>query len=111
MRQLYQYNRFELFNYFNETFINCLTIDTREILDAMTKDSGIALEKLLVDGGMCGNNLLMQLQADIAGVEVGECCKFNTGAHHSPTLVKGNCPLSLLVRLVTMRLYRNEAMQ
>ena len=38
-------------------------------------------------------------------------CKFTTDAHHSPTLVKGNCPLSLLVRLVTTRLYRNEAIQ
>ena len=37
----------------------------------------------------------------------GGLCKFSTDAHHSPTLVKGNCPLSLLVRLVTMRLCRN----
>ena len=36
-------------------------------------------------------------------------CKFTTDAYHSPTLVQSNCPLSLLVRLVTTRLYRNEA--
>ena len=36
--------------------------------------------------------------------------KFPTDAHHSPTLVKGNCPLSLLARLMTTRLYRNEVM-
>ena len=36
-------------------------------------------------------------------------CKFSTDAHHSPTLVKGNCPLNLLVRLVTTMLYRNPS--
>ena len=34
----------------------------------------------------------------------GKQCKFTTDALHSPTLVKGNCPLSLLVCLVTTRL-------
>ena len=38
-------------------------------------------------------------------------CKLTTDEHKSPTLVKGNCPLSLLVRLVTTRLYENEAIQ
>ena len=31
-------------------------------------------------------------------------CEFSTDALHSPTLGKGNCPLSLLVRLATTRL-------
>ena len=39
----------------------------------------------------------------------GEYCKFTTAAHHSPTLVKGNCPLSLLVCLASTRLYRNPS--
>jgi glycerol kinase len=38
---------------------------TREVLEAMEKDSGIGLEVLRVDGGMVGNNTLMQFQADI----------------------------------------------
>lgn len=38
----------------------------------MQKDSGITLSKLQVDGGMTSNNILMQLQADIAGVPVGK---------------------------------------
>jgi glycerol kinase len=38
---------------------------TREVLEAMEKDSGIALGSLRTDGGMVGNNLLMQFQADI----------------------------------------------
>ncbi|MFC8132052.1 glycerol kinase GlpK [Streptomyces sp. NPDC057302] len=33
---------------------------TREITDAMTKDSGVELTALKVDGGMTSNNLLMQ---------------------------------------------------
>ena len=38
---------------------------TREVLDAMEKDSGVKLDSLRTDGGMVGNSLLMQFQADI----------------------------------------------
>ncbi len=43
---------------------------TREVLDAMEKDSGVTLKALKVDGGMVHNNLLMQFQADLLGVPV-----------------------------------------
>jgi len=43
---------------------------TREVLDAMEKDSGVKLAALKVDGGMVQNELLMQFQADILGVPV-----------------------------------------
>ncbi len=43
---------------------------TREVLDAMNKDSGVPLTALKVDGGMVYNELLMQFQADILGVPV-----------------------------------------
>jgi len=43
---------------------------TREVLDAMNRDSGINLTALKVDGGMVYNQLLMQFQADILGVPV-----------------------------------------
>jgi glycerol kinase len=43
---------------------------TREVLDAMKKDSGVELKALKVDGGMVYNNLLMQFQSDILGVPV-----------------------------------------
>jgi len=43
---------------------------TREVLDAMHKDSGVELKSLKVDGGMVHNELLMQFQADILGVPV-----------------------------------------
>lgn len=38
----------------------------------MVKDSGTKLTTLQVDGGMTVNSLLMQLQADLAGITVGE---------------------------------------
>jgi glycerol kinase len=43
---------------------------TREVLEAMEKDSGVGLTSLKVDGGMVYNELLMQFQADILGVPV-----------------------------------------
>ena len=38
---------------------------TRDIVEAMDKDSGVQLTKLKVDGGMVANEMLMQFQADI----------------------------------------------
>jgi len=43
---------------------------TRDIVAAMNKDSGVELTKLKVDGGMVGNELLMQFQSDILDVPV-----------------------------------------
>ena len=43
---------------------------TREVLDAMEKDSGVTLKALKVDGGMVFNNTLMQFQSDVLGVPV-----------------------------------------
>ena len=45
--------------------LEATVFQTREVLEAMEKDSGIALESLRTDGGMVGNNLLMQMQADV----------------------------------------------
>jgi glycerol kinase len=43
---------------------------TREVVDAMAADSGVALTTLKVDGGMTANELLMQFQADVLDVPV-----------------------------------------
>ncbi len=43
---------------------------TREVMDAMNADSGVALKTLKVDGGMTANALLMQMQADFLGAPV-----------------------------------------
>ncbi len=43
---------------------------TREVAEAMAKDSGVPLNRLKVDGGMVANELLMQFQADILNAPV-----------------------------------------
>lgn len=41
-----------------------------ELIEALRQDTGLAVDELLVDGGAAANDLLMQLQADLAGVRV-----------------------------------------
>ncbi len=43
---------------------------SREVLEAMTKDAGLSLAELKVDGGATANGWLMQFQADVLGVPV-----------------------------------------
>jgi glycerol kinase len=43
---------------------------TRDVVDAMNADSGLALSALRVDGGMTADNLLMQFVADVLDVPV-----------------------------------------
>jgi glycerol kinase len=50
--------------------LEATAFQTREVTDAMQADSDVALTELRVDGGMVGNELLMQFQADILGVPV-----------------------------------------
>src|SRR6202040_942013 len=50
--------------------LEATAFQTREVVEAMEKDSQIGLESLRVEGGMVGNELLMQFQADILNREV-----------------------------------------
>ncbi len=50
--------------------LEATAFQTREVLDAMEKDSGVRLKALKVDGGMVFNELLMQFQADLLDVPV-----------------------------------------
>jgi glycerol kinase len=50
--------------------LEATAFQTREVLDAMTADSGVAIRELRSDGGMVINELLMQFQSDILGVPV-----------------------------------------
>ena len=47
-----------------------IAFQTMDITDAMSRDAGIPLKELKVDGGASRNNLLMQFQADILGTRV-----------------------------------------
>jgi len=50
--------------------LEATAFQTREVLDAMNKDSGVDLKALKVDGGMVYNETLMQFQSDVLGVPV-----------------------------------------
>jgi glycerol kinase len=50
--------------------LEATAFQTREVVDAMHADSGVALTSLKVDGGMVVNELLMQFQADVLNVPV-----------------------------------------
>ncbi|RQW69713.1 glycerol kinase [Halomonas sp. YLB-10] len=50
--------------------LDALAYQTRDIIDAMQKDSGITLKALRVDGGAVANNIMMQFQADMLAVDV-----------------------------------------
>jgi glycerol kinase len=50
--------------------LEATAFQTREVLDAMEKDSDVELAILKVDGGMVFNELLMQFQSDILNVTV-----------------------------------------
>lgn len=50
--------------------LESIAYQTRDVLEAMTTDSGIELKALKVDGGAVANNFLMQFQADISDVAV-----------------------------------------
>jgi glycerol kinase len=47
--------------------LEAAAFQTREVVEAMEKDSGVRLSVLRTDGGMVENELLMQFQADILG--------------------------------------------
>src|SRR5262249_31928101 len=50
--------------------LESIAFQTRDVLDAMQRDAGIALHHLKVDGGASQNAPLMQFQADLRGVTV-----------------------------------------
>jgi len=50
--------------------LEAICYQSRDVVDAMHKDSGVRLEELKVDGGVTANDLCMQIQADVLGVDV-----------------------------------------
>ena len=50
--------------------LDSIAYQSLDVLKAMEADSGMRIGELRVDGGACANNLLMQFQADILGVDV-----------------------------------------
>ncbi|WP_413988627.1 glycerol kinase GlpK [Labrys okinawensis] len=50
--------------------LEATAFQTHEVIEAMTRDSGVEIKELRTDGGMVVNELLMQFQADILNVPV-----------------------------------------
>lgn len=50
--------------------LEATAFQTRDVFEAMQKDSGLNIKELKVDGGMTASNLLMQFQADILNTSV-----------------------------------------
>ncbi len=50
--------------------LESIAYQTREVVDAMARDSGLRPEVLRVDGGAARNDFLCQFQADILGIPV-----------------------------------------
>ena len=63
-------SRFNTSGHIARATLESICYQSRDVADAMEKDSGVRLEVLKVDGGVTVNELCMQIQADILGVEV-----------------------------------------
>ncbi|MEV7395928.1 glycerol kinase GlpK [Aeromicrobium sp. NPDC092404] len=50
--------------------LEAICYQSRDVAEAMAKDSGVVLEVLKVDGGVTANELCMQIQSDVLGVAV-----------------------------------------
>ncbi len=50
--------------------LESIAYQTRDVLDAMTQDSGQEIRSLRVDGGATANEFLMQFQSDILGIPI-----------------------------------------
>lgn len=50
--------------------MEAVCFQVRDILEAMNEDCGSPLHSLKVDGGMTKNELLLQIQADLIGIDV-----------------------------------------
>ncbi len=57
-------------NHLIKAALESIAFQTRDVMDAMKRDSGIEMPCLKVDGGATANDYLMQFQADVLGVAV-----------------------------------------
>ncbi|WP_372370261.1 glycerol kinase GlpK [Candidatus Uabimicrobium sp. HlEnr_7] len=67
-------------NHIVRAALEAMCYRTKDVVDAMQKDSGINLKELRIDGGASQNNLLCQFQADLLNVSVHKPQVFETTA-------------------------------
>jgi glycerol kinase len=63
-------SRFHTSAHLARATLEAIAYQSRDVVEAMERDSGVRLEVLKVDGGVTANDLCMQLQADVLGVPV-----------------------------------------
>lgn len=50
--------------------LEAIALSVADVVECMQADAGVPLQRLRVDGGASGNDLLMQIQADVLGIVV-----------------------------------------
>ncbi|HEO0096238.1 TPA: glycerol kinase GlpK [Streptococcus agalactiae] len=65
---------------FVKATLQSIVYQVRDVIDTMQVDSGIDIQQLRVDGGAAMNNLLMQFQADILGIDIARAKNLETTA-------------------------------
>src|SRR5262249_15399310 len=83
---------------------------TRDLIAAMTRDSGLAIGRLRVDGGMAVSDWTMQLLADILPAKIERPASVETtawGAAYAAGLTRGVCPEqdAMMARWTPARLF------
>jgi glycerol kinase len=63
-------SRFNTSAHLARATLEAICYQSRDVVDAMQADSGVRLKVLKVDGGITANDLCMQIQADVLGVDV-----------------------------------------
>jgi glycerol kinase len=63
-------SRFNTSAHLARATLESICYQSRDVVEAMARDSGVRLEVLKVDGGVTANDLCMQIQADVLGVAV-----------------------------------------
>jgi glycerol kinase len=93
--------RFAGKGHFARAALEAVAFQVSEVLDAMARDSGVAITQLRSDGGMVVNELLMQFQADILDVPVVRPKVIETtalGAAYAAGLAVGYWPSTEAIR-------------
>ena len=68
----------------------------------MHADSSVALKLLRVDGGMSGNDVAMQIQADVLGIDVGMLMPCPRNRRYSLTLLVASLSVVVVVQCVLL---------
>jgi glycerol kinase len=66
--------------------LEAVAFQTRDVVEAMLSDSEQAIPSMRVDGGMTGNDFLMQFQSDVLGIQVERPTQIESTARGAASL-------------------------